>query len=115
MSTEVPFTYFTFSPRTHSRERDGRQLFLAKADQSIPDSTQVGKVVAMVGMAVGVVIGVGISRALQVIALQASCLFRENPFISLSCRSILFQSDCYCKQCTYFESVGEVNAILVKF
>ena len=44
----------------------GGNFFLQKPFQSIPDSSQVGKVVAMVGMAVGVVIGVGISRALQV-------------------------------------------------
>ena len=50
----------------------GGNFFLQKPFQSIPDSPQVGKVVAMVGMAVGVVIGVGISRALQVIALHAS-------------------------------------------
>ena len=69
MSAEVPFNISHIqhnSPRNHFCERDEGQLFLAIADQSIPDSTQVGKVVAMVGMAVGVVIGVGISRALQV-------------------------------------------------
>ena len=45
---------------------------------------------------------------------QASCHFRKKPFISLSTKSISFQSDCYCKQCTYFESVGEVSAIQVQ-
>merc|ERR1711963_850316 len=44
-------------------------------------SAEVGRMVAMVGMAVGVVVGVAITRVLQ--------------------------PDCHCKKCTHFETLGE--------